>query len=247
MNTTPLSIPAGGAKLNALLSLPSGARGLVVFVHGSGSSHLSPRNQAVAERLQAAGLATLLFDLLTTAEAERDQLDASLRFRIDLFRDRVLDCLDWLATQPRLTRLFPVGLFGASSGAAAALQAAAAHPTAVGAVVSRGGRPDLAGEALEAVLAPTLLIVGGEDGAVLRLNRAAAACLPCPNRLVVVPGASHLFEEPGALEAVAALACDWFLDHLHSPGRAADAPHHLSASAGQGPAGAGQSRLRSSD
>lgn len=242
MNATPLSIPAGGAKLLALLGLPSGARGLVVFVHGSGSSRLSPRNQAVAERLQAAGLATLLFDLLTTTEVEQDRLDASLRFRIDLFCNRLLSCLDWLATQPRLTPLFPVGLFGASSGAAVALRAAAARPTAVGAVVSRGGRPDLTGETLAAVLAPTLLIVGEEDEAVLRLNRAAAADLHCPTRLEVVPGASHLFEEPGALEAVADLACDWFLNHLHSSRPAADAPQDLSASPGQGPAGAGDSQ-----
>lgn len=247
MNATPLRIPAGGAKLHALLSLPSGARGLVVFVHGSGSSRLSPRNQAVAERLQAAGLATLLFDLLTTAEVERDRLDASLRFRIDLFCDRLLGCLDWLATQPRLTRLFPVGLFGASSGAAAALQAAAARPTAVGAVVSRGGRPDLTGEALAAVLAPTLLIVGGEDAAVLRLNRAAAAGLRCPTRLEVVPGASHLFEEPGALEAVADLACDWFLSHLPGTERTAAEANPSLTSPTRGPAGAGHSEPWSSD
>ena len=233
--------------LHALLSLPSGAEGLVVFVHGSGSSRLSPRNQAVAAQLQAAGLATLLFDLLTPAEAERDRRDASLRFRIDLFCDRLIACLDWLAAQPRLRGLFPVGLFGASSGAAAALQAAAARPQAVRAVVSRGGRPDLAGEALAAVLAPTLLIVGGEDEAVLRLNRAAAARLPCPHRLEVVPGASHLFEEPGALEAVAALAGDWFLDHLTGSGRTADPPNHPSVSPDQDPAGAGEPHPWSSD
>lgn len=215
MNAESLTIPAGGVPLQALLSLPSEAQGLVVFVHGSGSSRFSPRNQAVAERLQQAGLATLLFDPLTPAEAARDQIDQSLRFRIDLFRHRLLDSLRWLAAQPELVQLFPVGLFGASSGAAAALQAAAERPEAVAALVSRGGRPDLAGEqALAAVQAPTLLIVGAEDPLVLQLNQQAARRLRCPHQLEVVPGASHLFEEPGTLELAARLARDWFCRHL---------------------------------
>jgi dienelactone hydrolase len=233
--------------LPALLSVPPSPRGLVVFVHGSGSSRFSPRNQAVAALLNQAGLATLLFDLLTPAEAERDRIDASLRFRIDLFRDRLLDSLSWLAAQPALAGLFPVGLFGASSGAAAALQAAAARPEAVAAVVSRGGRPDLAGEALASVLAPTLLIVGGEDRAVLRLNREAAAGLQGFHRLEVVPGASHLFEEPGALELAAQLACDWFLRHLPAS-ELGSGPHPDSfASPARGPIRAEDRRVLGED
>lgn len=218
MTAVSLTLSAAGVPLPALLSLPARPRGLVVFVHGSGSSRFSPRNQAVAAVLQQAGLATVLFDLLTAEEGERDQRDASLRFRIDLFRERLLASLDWLAGQSVLAPLFPVGLFGASSGAAAALQAAAEQPEAVAAVVSRGGRPDLAGQALARVLAPTLLIVGGADQAVLRLNRQAADLLRCPCRLEVVPGASHLFEQPGTLDAVAVLARDWFLHHLPGAG-----------------------------
>lgn len=218
MNAAPLMIAAAGLQLPALLSLPAQARGLVVFVHGSGSSRFSPRNQAVAVVLQQAGLATVLFDLLTPAETARASIDPSLRFRLDLFRDRLLDSLSWLAVRPALVNLFPVGLFGASSGAAAALQVAAARADAVAAVVSRGGRPDLAGEALARVRAPTLLIVGGADEAVLRLNREAAQQLRCPHRLAVVPGASHLFAEPGTLDVAAGLARDWFLRQL--PGAA---------------------------
>ena len=247
MSAAPQLILAGRVTLPALLSLPSAPRGLVVFVHGSGSSRFSPRNQAVAARLQRAGLATLLFDLLTPAEAERDRIDASLRFRIDLFRDRLLDSLSWLAAQPALAPLLPVGLFGASSGAAAALQAAAERPEAVAAVVSRGGRPDLAGEALAGVLAPTLLIVGGEDEVVLRLNREAAAGLHCSHRLEVVPGASHLFEEPGALELVARLACDWFLRHLTGPRLESGQRPSPSAPPDQGSARADALRFRSLD
>lgn len=247
MDAAPLTIAAGGVMLPALLSVPSSPRGLVVFVHGSGSSRFSPRNQAVAARLNQAGLATVLFDLLTPAEAERDRIDASLRFRIDLFRDRLLDSLSWLAAQPALAPLLPVGLFGASSGAAAALQAAAARPEAVAAVVSRGGRPDLAGEALASVQAPTLLIVGGEDGAVLRLNRAAAAGLHGLHRLEVVPGASHLFEEPGTLELAAQLACDWFLRHLPGSGLGSGPRPDSSASPGRGPIRAADRRFLSED
>ncbi len=233
--------------LPAFLTLPSRALGLVVFVHGSGSSRFSPRNQAVAARLQRAGLATLLFDLLSPAEVERDRIDQSLRFRIDLGCNRLLDCLAWLQVQPRLAELCPVGLFGASTGAAAALQATAARPEAVAAVVSRGGRPDLAGEALAGVRAPTLLIVGGDDEAVLRLNREAASRLRAHHRLQVVPGASHLFEEPGTLEVAAGMACDWFLGYLPGPGRAAGEAHQSSASPAQGPSGAGESHPWSAD
>lgn len=207
-------IPSGGLLLPADLHLPKPRRGLVVFVHGSGSSRFSPRNQAVAAVLQQAGLATLLFDQLTPAEAERDRIDPAWGCRIDQLRDRLLDCLDWLMAQPVLVPLFPVGLFGASTGAAVALLAAAERPDRVATVVSRGGRPDLAGEALGRVRAPTLLIVGGDDGAVLRLNRHAAHRLQAPWRLEVVAGASHLFAEPGTLAEVAALARDWFLAHL---------------------------------
>lgn len=215
MTASSLTIPVGSIALPALLSLPHQPRGLVVFVHGSGSSRFSPRNQAVAAVLQRAGLATVLFDLLTDTEERLDAIDHSLRFDIDLFSERLLCSLHWLAKQPRLAPLFPVGLFGASSGAAAALQAAAAHPEAIAAVVSRGGRPDLAGEALERVCAPTLLIVGGRDPGVLLLNRRAAFRLRCPQRLEVIPGASHLFAEPGSLDAVAVQARDWYLRWLH--------------------------------
>ena len=235
MTASPLTISAAGVALPALVSMPRRPCGLVVFVHGSGSSRFSPRNQAVAAQLQQAGLASVLFDLLTVSEAQLDQRDASLRFSIDLCSDRLLDSLAWLSSQSRFGDLFPLGLFGASSGAAAALRAAAERPSSVAAVVSRGGRADLAGEALARVLAPTLLIVGGQDLGVLMLNRQAARRLRCPHRLEVVPGAGHLFNEPGALDAVAVLARDWFLQHL--PGTAACssrvAPPHSRRSVGR--------------
>jgi pimeloyl-ACP methyl ester carboxylesterase len=239
MTVATLAIPSGSITLPAELSLPVEALGLVVFVHGSGSNRFSPRNQLVAAWLQQAGLGTVLFDLLTAEEAERDRCDGSLRFRIDLFCDRLLDILSWLACQPRLAALFPVGLFGASSGAAVALQVAARCPEAVAAVVSRGGRPDLAGDALAGVRAPTLLIVGGDDGTVLRLNREAAARIHGPHRLEVIPAASHLFEEPGTLERAAQLSCDWFLSQLPAsrlaagPGIAPPPPVHGPAAAGE--------------
>ncbi len=200
------------------LALPERPSGLVVFAHGSGSSRRSPRNRMVAGVLQRAGLATLLFDLLTPLEA----LDRSNVFDIGLLARRLLEAIGWVQERSELATL-PLGCFGASTGAAAALVAAAEEPL-VRAVVSRGGRPDLAGEAIGRVKAPTLLIVGGRDEPVLELNRAAARRLLAPHRLVVVPGATHLFEEPGALEQVATLARDWFLEHLHSaaPGRAAE-------------------------
>jgi len=210
-----LDVEIGAEALPGDLALPELVQGLVVFAHGSGSSRKSPRNRMVAATLQQAGLATLLFDLLTPLEA----LDRRNVFDIDLLAHRLLEAIGWAQKEPRL-RDVPLGLFGASTGAAAALVAAAEEP-AVRALVSRGGRPDLAGPALAAVRAPTLLIVGGHDHPVVELNEAAARELRCPHRLEIVPGATHLFEEPGALEQVAALARDWFLEHLRSPPRPA--------------------------
>jgi putative phosphoribosyl transferase len=185
------------------------AKGLVVFAHGSGSSRTSPRNRRVADVLHQHGLSTLLFDLLTEGEAD----SRANVFDIELLSQRVVEALDWLAAQPKTTSR-PIGLFGASTGAAAALCAAAERPAQVAAVVSRGGRPDLASQALQRVHSPTLLIVGGDDREVLQLNRQALAALRCDKRLEVVPGATHLFEEPGALDVVAQLAGAWFVDHL---------------------------------
>ena len=203
--------------LAGTLTVPKGAHALVVFAHGSGSSHRSPRNIAVASALNAQGIATLLFDLLTPAE-EGDRANV---FDIPLLADRLIDAVLWLEQQPSVADL-PLGLFGASTGAAAALVAAAKLPDRVGAVVSRGGRPDLAGAALEAVRAPTLLIVGGADWQVIELNELAAARLGGPNKLEIVPGASHLFPEPGALEAVIGHAASWF-ERCLAPGPAASA------------------------
>ncbi len=206
-------IQAGEVGLPAFLAVPESARGIVLFVHGSGSSRFSSRNRYVAEVLNEGGLATLLFDLLTPEEHAVDVVTAELRFDIGLLSHRTIATLDWLAAEPRLSAL-PVGLFGASTGAAAALNAAAARPDQVRAVVSRGGRPDLALSALPEVRAPTLLIVGGLDEPVIKMNEEAASHLEAPWELVIVEGATHLFEEPGALEQVAALARDWFLRHL---------------------------------
>lgn len=200
-------------SLEGTLRSPARALGLVVFVHGSGSSRFSTRNRYVAESLNAAGFATLLFDLLTAREEAIDARTGELRFDIALLTDRLIGALDWLETQPALCSL-SVGLFGASTGAAAALNGAAARPRQVKAVVSRGGRPDLAQDALALVRAPTLLIVGGRDEVVIGLNERAAARLRCEHRLEIVPGATHLFEESGKLEAVAQLARDWFERHL---------------------------------
>jgi pimeloyl-ACP methyl ester carboxylesterase len=216
----PIAISAGGARLLGDLTLPAEPRGLVVFAHGSGSSRMSPRNRAVAQALVDTGLATLLMDLLTGEEEAVDLRTRHLRFDVELLGQRVVATVDALGSEPGLGAL-PVGTFGASTGAAAALIAAADRPERVHAVVSRGGRPDLAGDALARVTAPTLLIVGERDPQVLRLNREAQALLAGESRLEVVPGATHLFEEPGALERVAALARDWFLRHL---GAAAAAP-----------------------
>jgi putative phosphoribosyl transferase len=203
----PVLIPP--KQLPGDLTVPAAARGLVVFAHGSGSSRQSPRNRAVAQALAEAGMATLLFDLLTEAEAE----DRANVFDIDLLAERLVQTIDWARTEPRLAAL-PMGLFGASTGAAAALKAAALRPDVVAAVVSRGGRPDLAGEALAEVTAPTLLIVGGRDEPVLTWNRAAQRRLAGPSRLEVVAGATHLFEEPGAMAEVTRLAGRWFAERL---------------------------------
>jgi putative phosphoribosyl transferase len=206
-------VAAGPVALEGNLSLPEGARGVVLFAHGSGSSRHSSRNRYVARRLNEARLATLLIDLLTAEEESFDLRTAQLRFDIGLLAERLVGATDWLAQYPD-ARPLRIGYFGASTGAAAALVAAAERADAVGAVVSRGGRPDLAGPALPRVRAPTLLIVGGNDFEVIALNQAALRQLRCEKRLAIVPRATHLFEEPGALEEVARLARDWFERHL---------------------------------
>lgn len=208
-----VEISADRVRLAGDLVLPPDARAVVVFAHGSGSGRFSPRNRAVAGVLNQAGLATLLLDLLTAGEEAVDLRTRHLRFDVALLGRRVIATIDWLASNATTNEL-PVGCFGASTGAAAALIAAADRPERVGAVVSRGGRPDLAGEALGRVTAPTLLIVGGNDPEVLRLNQQALAALAGEVRLEIVPEATHLFEEPGALARVAILARDWFLQHL---------------------------------
>ncbi len=199
----------GPHRLGGFLGVPEEARGLVIFAHGSGSSRFSPRNDFVARALRRAGLATLLFDLLTPEEGE----DRRKVFDIPLLAGRLLEAAAWARRLPGLGAL-PLGLFGASTGAAAALMAAAERPAEVAAVVSRGGRPDLAGAALARVEAPTLLIVGGFDGVVLERNELARRQMHCTVELRIVPGAGHLFEEPGTLEQVVALARDWFLRWL---------------------------------
>lgn len=204
-----VEIPVGFHSLPGDLTIPDRPVGIVVFAHGSGSSRLSPRNQAVATALHEARLATLLFDLLTDSEAR----DRGNVFNIPLLGERLVSAIDWLGTRPE-TRALPVGTFGASTGAAAALAAAALRADSVAAVVSRGGRPDLAAPWLADVKAPTLLIVGSLDEAVLGLNRSALAQLTCPKQLALVRGATHLFEEPGTLVAVERLAREWFVRHL---------------------------------
>lgn len=207
-------IPAGVSELAADLQVPEAAAGVVLFAHGSGSSRLSPRNRFVASELRAAGLATLLMDLLTEAEEELDEATGgSLRFDIPLLAGRLEAASHWVEGQPGLARL-KLGYFGASTGAAAALVAASHLAGSVSAVVSRGGRPDLAGPALERVKAPTLLIVGGLDDVVIELNREAMERLRCEKRMEMVPGATHLFEEPGTLARAAGLAAGWFQEHL---------------------------------
>ena len=205
-----ISVPAGSVTLNGNLTMPEDARAVVLFAHGSGSSRHSPRNQFVAQRLQEADLATLLMDLLTLREEEEDARTARLRFDMGLLGQRLIAALDWLVEDPR-TRTLRVGCFGASSGAGGALVAAAERPESISVVVSRGGRPDLAGADLPRVQAPTLLLVGSRDEAVVEMNRQAFEQLRCVKELVIVPGASHLFEEPGTLEVVAELAAAWFI------------------------------------
>lgn len=211
-----VSIPAGEARLEGRLTVPDGAVGVVAFAHGSGSGRDSPRNRRVAEGLNAQRLATLLLDLLERREEEADRRTASLRFDVELLGARLTAALEWLGRRTETARL-AIGCFGASTGAAAALIAAAANPELVAAVVSRGGRPDLAGPALEAVSAPTLLIVGGDDTAVIELNESARRRMRSETVLEIVPGAWHLFEEPGALERVELLARTWFLRWLATP------------------------------
>ena len=212
-----VAIETGGVTLEGSLAIPELARGVVLFAHGSGSSRHSPRNLHVAEALHAGGLGTLLIDLLTQAEEAVDLRTRELRFDIALLADRLVGATWWLAGE-ETTRALPVGLFGASTGAAAALVAAAGRADHVAAVVSRGGRPDLAGASLPNVKTPTLLIVGGSDDVVIDLNQRAMALMTAPVRLEIVPGATHLFEEPGALDQVARLARDWFVRYLPAPG-----------------------------
>ena len=206
-------VSAGPVELEGNLSLPANASGIVLFAHGSGSSRHSPRNRFVAEQLQQAGLATLLIDLLTAEEEIADRPSGYLRFDIQLLAQRLGYVTDWLK-QNQSTHALKIGYFGASTGAGAALLTAADHPQDVVAIVSRGGRPDLAGDALLRVKAPTLLIVGGEDRQVIRLNETALAQMHGEKRLDIIPGATHLFEEPGTLEQVASLARLWFEHYL---------------------------------
>jgi putative phosphoribosyl transferase len=213
LDRSPVHIHADGVRLEGELAIPELASGIVVFAHGSGSTRHSPRNKLVADTLNDAGLATLLFDLLTPKEAFSDAIDGHLRFDIPFLATRLEGTIDWVSTEPA-TRTLKIGVFGASTGAAAALVAAAERPDLVSAVVSRGGRPDLGGDWLRRVTAPTLLIVGSRDEEVVKLNRWALAQLPQNARLTLVPGATHLFEEPGTLEQAANLARQWFLEFL---------------------------------
>jgi len=210
-----VQIQAGQAVLSGDLHLPTGTGAIVLFAHGSGSSRHSPRNQFVARTLNNAGLATLLFDLLTHEEEAIDMQTRELRFDIHLLAERLVHATKW-AKQQEQTRNLRIGYFGSSTGGAAALVAAADNPQDVGAVVSRGGRPDLAKQALSKVQAPTLLVVGGDDDIVIELNEQARDRMRCEVKLEIIAGATHLFEEPGALEKVAQLASDWFVNHIGS-------------------------------
>ena len=213
----PVRVSVGSVVLEGSLDVPDEARGVVLFAHGSGSGRHSPRNRYVARTLREANLATLLIDLLTVEEEEIDLHTRQLRFDIGLLAQRLVGATDWIA-QNLETQNFPVGYFGASTGAGAALVAAAIRPQLVAAVVSRGGRPDLAGDALPRVAAPTLMIVGGNDRPVIDMNREALGQLRAEKKLEIVPGATHLFEEPGALEEVARLAVAWFVRYLGPAG-----------------------------
>jgi dienelactone hydrolase len=215
IDTNSISIPSGNIRLDGDLEIPGGATGLVLFAHGSGSSRKSPRNRFVARKFQERHLGTLLFDLLTPEEESVDMYTRHLKFDIGLLGKRLVDAVKWTA-QNEKTRDLKIGLFGASTGAAAALVAAAELGDRVSAVVSRGGRPDLAGECLPMVKAPVLLIIGGLDEIVIDLNKLAFHQLECEKELRIVPGATHLFEEPGALERVAEMASGWFKEHLVS-------------------------------
>jgi putative phosphoribosyl transferase len=213
VTTEPVHIDLGAVRVEGDLNVSDRAAGLVVFAHGSGSSRFSRRNRAVAKVLEHAGFGTLLLDLLTQAEEAKDERTAEYRFDIPLLGTRVVGAVDWVRTRPDL-RPLPIALFGASTGAAAALLAAAARSGIIRAVISRGGRPDLADHALPDVQAPTLLIVGGDDEPVIEMNREAMRQMRAPVQLEIVPGATHLFEEPGTLEQVARLASDWCRQHL---------------------------------
>jgi putative phosphoribosyl transferase len=208
-------IPSGKVTLHGDLIIPASAEGVVLFAHGSGSSRHSPRNQLVAQTIREAGVGTLLFDLLTRAEEAIDERTAHFRFDIGLLAGRLVDATNWIGANAETSRL-RVGYFGSSTGGGAALVAAAEVGEAIGAVVARGGRPDLAGQALPRVKSPTLLIVGGLDYPVIEMNREACASLRCEKELKIVPGATHLFEEPGTLDEVARLAADWFRNYLRS-------------------------------
>ena len=206
-------IPSRSLQLEGELTIPEKATGLVLFAHGSGSSRHSPRNQFVAKTLNKASIGTLLFDLLTKEEEEEDRFTGHLRFNINLLAERLVNATEWMRGQENLRR-YPVGYFGSSTGAAAALVAAAKLKASIAAVVSRGGRPDLAGASLPSVYAPTLLIIGSFDVPVIELNRDAYRLLRCEKKIEIVSGATHLFEEPGTLEEVARLAADWFRQHF---------------------------------
>lgn len=220
-HTRPVAIPAGEVELEGDLGLPENSRAIVLFAHGSGSGRHSPRNQFVARVLRNGGLGTLLLDLLSEEEEAVDSRTAHLRFDIPFLAERLLRAIDWIGQDDR-TRNLLIGLFGASTGAGAALVAAANKPDLVKAIVSRGGRPDLAGASLRNVKAPTLLIVGGDDVPVIELNRQAMAQMSAETKLEIVPGATHLFEEPGALEKVASLAAQWFQKNLVTEEKTAD-------------------------
>ena len=208
-----MKIPVGEVVVEGTLTLPPGAKSVVLFVHGSGSGRFSPRNQYVAKEFNKASIGTLLFDLLTQEEEEQDVVTAEYRFDIPLLAERLIGATEWLRNDSKTQRL-PYGYFGASTGAAAALIAAAKLPKDVATVVSRGGRPDLAGDYLPKVAAPTLLLIGGLDVEVIELNKEAMAKMKTEKKLVIIPGATHLFEEPGTLEEVAKISTEWFLRYL---------------------------------